>query len=162
MNIKDEILKDIPFAKNYKETAPVLFSYLIKDEEALKLVRDETYIEEVLKTKSIVDVLLSNIDSENLFDLIEYSTSVAVLREKIKVLKALQLHTRAEQEKEEKTIKLDISGTEYEMEVDLELLKKAITFKKVEKKNEEEKKAESPAEEVKTEKKSYAGISDPE
>ena len=76
--------EDSEFWKNFKKAAPILFCTAIEQDINLKQVRDMSFIEELLKTKSIMKTMkdkLAKGDAD--IDIVEYSLATKMLESKL-------------------------------------------------------------------------------
>ena len=100
--------EDSSFWQNFKRAAPIIFCKLIEDDNDLKQVRDMSFIEEILKTKTILKLIASKLESGDAdIDIIEYALATKMLEQKLAVLQALNIETTDENE----TITLNIRGS---------------------------------------------------
>lgn len=118
------------FTKNFKDAAPHIFSLAIGGNEGLKTLRDQVYMEEVLKTRSILKFMKKKLEEggEQSLDLVDFSCAIKMIQEKNSVLKALRL---PEPETQEQFITIDIKGTPTRVKIDLAKLKDAIEFEEM-------------------------------
>jgi len=126
---------DHVFWMNFKKAAPMLFCSLMESNNAVKQVRDMSFMEELLKVKSLSGLMQKKLQKGDAnIDVIEYSMATYMLENKLSVLKAL--NTTVEGDSEEK-MTLNIQGTQKSMVIDLVKLRDCITFKdeSVEEKN---------------------------
>ena len=49
--------EDSEFWQNFKKAAPIMFCLAVEDDQNMKIARDMSFIEELLKTKSILTLL---------------------------------------------------------------------------------------------------------
>ena len=117
---------DHVFWLNFKKAAPMLFCALMENNANIKQVRDMSFMEELLKVKSLIGLMASKLEKGDAnIDIIEYSMATSILENKLSVLKAL--NTTVEGDSDEK-ITLNIQGTNKAIVIDLVKLKDAITF----------------------------------
>lgn len=65
---------------NYKKAAPLLFCAAVDDHPDLKKLKDTTFIEELIKAKSVVSLLKLNIDTGAPdVDVIEYAIATRMI-----------------------------------------------------------------------------------
>jgi hypothetical protein len=79
--------EDSAFWTNFKKAAPILFCTAIEKDQQLKQVRDMSFIEELLKTKSIMKLMKEKVvkgDAD--IDIVEYSLATKMLEQKMQVL----------------------------------------------------------------------------
>ena len=114
---------DSPFWQNFKRAAPILFCSAIEDVPELKTIRDMSFIEELLKTKSIMKLMKDKLDAGAAdVDIVEYSLATKMLENKLAVLQALNITVTPEDGK----ITLNVKGSGKAIRVDLAKLKEAI------------------------------------
>lgn len=78
------------FWQNYKKGAAKLFDVAVEHNPDLRQAKDAVQIDELIKTKSIVQLLLSKLDSGAAdVDVIEYSIATRMLEQKIELLATL-------------------------------------------------------------------------
>lgn len=84
--------EDSDFWQNFRKAAPILFCTAIEHDTNMKQIRDMSFIEELLKTKSIMRLMKDKLEkSESEVDLVEYSLACRTLEQKLKVLQALNI-----------------------------------------------------------------------
>ena len=54
--------EDSDFWQNFKRAAPIIFCKLIEDDQQLKQMRDMSFIEEILKTKTSLSLIKSKLE----------------------------------------------------------------------------------------------------
>jgi vacuolar-type H+-ATPase subunit I/STV1 len=85
-----------------------------------------SFIEELLKTKSLMRVMKDKVvkgDSD--VDIVEYALATRTLENKLKILKALNIHVESE---DSNKIILNVNGSSKALQIDLEKLRDAITI----------------------------------
>lgn len=118
--------EDSEFWKNFKKAAPILFCTAIEHNTSLKQVRDMSFIEELLKTKTIMRMMKDKVEKQDSdVDIVEYAMATRTLETKMKVLHALNIHVESE---DQNKITLNVSGSNKSIEIDLEKLRDAITI----------------------------------
>lgn len=118
--------EDSPFWVNFKKAAPILFCTAIEKDSSLKQIRDMSFIEELLKTKSIMKLMKEKVakgDSD--IDIVEYSLATKMLEQKLQVLTALNVNV---DNTDETKITLNVQGSGKSIIIDLEKLREAITI----------------------------------
>ena len=116
--------EDSPFWQNFKRAAPIIFCKLIEEDQDLKQVRDMSFIEEILKTKTILKLINQKLESGDAdIDIVEYALATKMLEQKLAVLQALNIETSDETEQ----VTLNIRGSNKSILVDLKKLREAIT-----------------------------------
>ncbi len=117
--------EDCDFWLNFRKVAPILFCTAIEHEEVLKQARDISFMEELLKTKSIFGMMKEKIKAGATdVDIVEFSLANSTLEHKLKLLEALNFSVESEDNK----IKLNIMGTKKSVQIDLDKLKEAVTI----------------------------------
>jgi hypothetical protein len=127
--------EDSEFWHNFKKAAPILFCQAIEHDSNLKQLRDMSFIEELLKTKSIMKLMKDKVAKGDAdVDIVEYSLATKMLENKLQVLQSLNI--KVENEGDENKITLNVHGSNKSIEIDLVKLRDAITVhdKKVEEK----------------------------
>ena len=116
---------DHVFWLNFKKAAPMLFCALMENNPAIKQVRDMSFMEELLKVKSLTGLMKNKLEkSDANIDVIEYSMATSMLENKLSVLKSL--NTTVEGDSEEK-MTLNIQGTNKAIVIDLVKMRDCIT-----------------------------------
>lgn len=118
--------EDSQFWQNFKRAAPIIFCTAIENDTNLKQIRDMSFIEELLKTKSIVLLMKDKVEkAEADVDIVEYSLATKMLESKLQVLQALNI--QVEEEGNEK-ITLNVKGSNKSIQIDLAKLRESITI----------------------------------
>jgi len=119
--------EDSDFWQNFKKAAPILFCTAIEHDTNLKQTRDMSFIEELLKTKSIMRLMKDKVEKgDSEVDLVEYALATRTLEQKLKVLHALNIHV--ESPEDQNKITLNIAGSAKAIEIDLVKLREAVTI----------------------------------
>jgi hypothetical protein len=119
-------VEDSDFWQNFKKAAPILFCSAIEHDVGLKQVRDMSFIEELLKTKSLMRLMKDKVDKgEGDIDIVEYSIATKTLETKLKVLQALNIHV--ESGDDQNKITLNVAGSGKAIQIDLVKLRESIT-----------------------------------
>lgn len=85
-----------------------------------------SFIEELLKTKSIMRLMKDSVErAEGDVDIVEYALATKTLETKLKVLKALNIHVESGEDSNK--ITLNVLGSGKAIEIDLTKLREAIT-----------------------------------
>jgi len=72
--------EDSDFWQNFKKAAPILFCTAIEHDVNLKQTRDMSFIEELLKTKSIMRLMKEKVEKNDAeVDLVEYALATRTL-----------------------------------------------------------------------------------
>ena len=117
---------DHTFWKNFKKAAPMLFCALMESNAQIKQVRDMSFMEELLKVKSLSALMKKQLtDSVAGVDVIEYSMATQMLENKLSVLRSLNTTVEGD---DDKKMTLNVQGTNKAIQIDLVKLKDAITF----------------------------------
>jgi len=127
--------EDSEFWHNFKKAAPILFCSAIEHDTGMKQLRDMSFIEELLKTKSIMRLMKDKVAKGDAdIDIVEYSLATKMLENKLQVLQALNINV--ESSEDQNKITLNVHGSGKSIEIDLVKLREAITIqdKKVEEK----------------------------
>jgi hypothetical protein len=89
--------EDSSFFLNFKKASPILFCTAVEKDDRLKQIRDVSFIEELLKTKSIMKVMNDKIKSGDTdVDIVEYSMATKVLENKLQILRSLNIQVENE------------------------------------------------------------------
>ena len=124
-NLLDEC-EDSDFWQNFKKAAPIMFCVSIEEDQNLRQMRDMSFIEELLKTKSILTLLNNKLQEGNAdIDLIEYSIATKMLEQKLAVLTALNVSVDGDGEEK---ASFNIFGTNKSIVIDKKKLREAITI----------------------------------
>jgi len=92
----------------------------------LKQARDMSFIEELLKTKSIMKLMKDSVErADGDVDIVEYSLATKTLETKLKVLQALNIHVESGEDSNK--IQLNVLGSGKAIEIDLAKLREAVT-----------------------------------
>ena len=129
----DEVLQNLikecedhTFWKNFKKAAPMLFCALMENNAQIKQVRDMSFMEELLKVKSLSGLMKKQLnESAAGVDVIEYSMATQMLENKLSVLRSLNTTVEGD---DDKKMTLNVQGTNKAIQIDLVKLKEAITF----------------------------------
>jgi len=93
--------EDHEFWLNFRKAAPMLFCAAIESCTEAKQVRDMSFMEELLKVKSMMQSMATKLGTNEAdIDVIEYSMATQMLENKLSVLKAL--NTTVEGDNDEK------------------------------------------------------------
>ncbi len=103
-----------------------MFCVSIEEDQNLRQMRDMSFIEELLKTKSILTLLNNKLQEGNAdIDLIEYSIATKMLEQKLAVLTALNVSVDGDGDEK---VSFNIFGTNKSIVIDKAKLKEAITI----------------------------------
>jgi uncharacterized protein YuzB (UPF0349 family) len=93
--------EDHQFWLNFKKAAPMMFCAAIESNKDIKSVRDLSFMEELLKVRSMMNIMSKKLESSDAdVDVIEYSMATQMLENKLSVLTAL--NTTVEGDSDEK------------------------------------------------------------
>ena len=125
-NLLEEV-EDSDFWQNFKKAAPILFCSAIEHDVNLKQARDMSFIEELLKTKSIMKMMKDAVEKGTTddVDIVEYALATRTLETKLKVLQALNIHVESGEDANK--ITLNVLGSGKAIEIDLAKLREAVT-----------------------------------
>lgn len=117
---------DHTFWLNFKKAAPMLFCAAIEHNNEIKQVRDLSFMEELLKVQSMMQLMSKKLEQGDAnIDIIEYSMATQMLENKLQVLKAL--NTTVDGDSDEK-LTFNVQGTKKAIQIDMAKLREAITF----------------------------------
>jgi hypothetical protein len=103
-----------------------MFCVAIEEDQNLRQMRDMSFIEELLKTKSILSLLSQKLESGAAdIDIIEYSIATKMLEHKLAVLTALNVSVEGDGEDK---ASFNIFGTNKSIVIDKAKLREAITI----------------------------------
>lgn len=103
-----------------------MFCVAIEGDETLKQMRDMSFIEELLKTKSILQLLTEKLESNAAdVDIIEYSIATKMLEHKLSILTSLNVSVDGDGDEK---ASFNIFGTDKSIVIDKAKLKEAITI----------------------------------
>ena len=87
MNVLKNLLlecEDSDFWLNFRRAAPIMFCTAIEEDPNLKQIRDMSFIEELLKAKSILTLMNDKVEKGDAdVDLVEYSLATKMLENKL-------------------------------------------------------------------------------
>ena len=131
-NILKQLLneaQDSDFWMNFKKAAPIIFCMAVENDEQLKAARDMSFIEELLKTKSILQLLNGKIQEGSAdVDLIDYTTATSMLENKLSILSALNISVEGDGDDK---VSFNLVGMNKSIVIDKEKLKEAVTIQDV-------------------------------
>lgn len=117
--------EDSDFWLNFRRAAPIMFCTAIEHDTNLKQTRDMSFIEELLKAKSILTLMNDKVEKGDAdVDLVEYSLATKMLENKLQVLHALNVNVDNE---DQTKITLNVRGSNKSIEIDIAKLREAIT-----------------------------------
>lgn len=116
--------EDSDFWQNFKKAAPIIFCTAIESDANLKQVRDMSFIDELLRTKSILRLMSDKVEKGDAdVDIVEYSLATKMLESKLSILHSLNISVDDEDNK----IVLNVKGSTKAIVIDIAKLKEAIT-----------------------------------
>ena len=122
-----EECEDSDFWKNFKKAAPIMFCVSVEEDINLKQMRDMSFIEELLKTKSILTLMNQKIKEGAVdIDIIEYAMATKMLEHKLAVLTALNVSVEGDGDDK---VSFNIYGTNKSICIDKAKLREAIVIK---------------------------------
>jgi len=117
---------DHTFWLNFRKAAPMLFCGMVEHNADIKQVRDLSFMEELLKVRSMMGLMANKLGSGDAsIDIIEYSMATQMLENKLSVLKAL--NTTVEGDNDDR-MTFNVQGTNKAVQIDLKKLREAVTF----------------------------------
>ena len=121
--------EDSEFWQNFKKAAPIMFCLAVEDDQNMKIARDMSFIEELLKTKSIL-TLLNNKISEGApdVDVMEYAIATKMLEQKLSILTALNISVEGDGDEK---VSFNVYGSNKSIIIDKALMRAAITIQDI-------------------------------
>jgi hypothetical protein len=118
--------EDSDFWQNFKKAAPIMFCLAVDDDQNLKTQRDMSFIEELLKTKSILTLLDQKLkDGKADIDVIEYSIATKMLEHKLAILNSLNISVDSDGEDK---VSFNLFGLNKSIVIDKAKMREAITI----------------------------------
>ena len=118
--------EDSDYWQNFKKAAPILFCMIAENDPNLKQMRDISFIEELLKTKSILTLLNNKLAEGGAdIDLVEYSIATKMLEHKLSILTSLNMQVEGESEG---TFSFNLFGTNKSIKIDKAKFMEAVTI----------------------------------
>lgn len=118
--------EDSEFWQNFKKAAPIMFCLAAEDDQNLKIARDMSFIEELLKTKSILTLLKQKIDEGAAdVDIMDYAIATKMLENKLAILSALNISVEGDGEEK---VSFNIFGSNKSIVIDKAKMREAITI----------------------------------
>ena len=118
--------EDSDFWQNFKKAAPILFCMIAENDNNLKQMRDISFIEELLKTKSILTLLNGKLQEGAAdVDIAEYAIATKMLEHKLSILTSLNMQVEGETEG---TFSFNLFGTNKSIKIDKAKFMEAITI----------------------------------
>lgn len=117
---------DSDFWMNFKKAAPIMFCMAVEGDDQLKAMRDMSFIEELLKTRSILQLLNGKLQEGSAdIDVIDYSTSATILENKLAILNALNISVEGDGDEK---VSFNLVGSGKSVVIDKEKMRQAITI----------------------------------
>ena len=118
--------EDSEFWQNFKKAAPIMFCLAVEEDQNLKIARDMSFIEELLKTKSILTLLNQKIqEGTSEVDIMDYAIATKMLEHKLAVLSALNISVEGEGEE---TVSFNLFGSNKSIVINKAKMREAITI----------------------------------
>jgi len=118
--------EDSDFWQNFKKAAPIMFCLAIEEDQNLKSMRDISFIEELLKTKSILTLLDKKLtDGKADIDIIEYSLATKMLEHKLAILNSLNISVDTDGDDK---VSFNLFGMNKSIIIDKAKMREAITI----------------------------------
>ena len=118
--------EDSDFWQNFKKAAPIMFCLSVEEDQNLKIARDMSFIEELLKTKSILTLLKQKIDEGSPdIDVMEYAIATKMLENKLAILSALNISVESDGEDK---VSFNVFGANKSIVIDKAKMREAITI----------------------------------
>ena len=118
--------EDSDFWMNFRKAAPILFCCAVEEDKNLQQMRDMSFIEELLKTKSILTLLKQKIEAGAAdIDIIEYSIATKMLEQKLSILSALNISVEGDGDDK---VSFNLFGINKSLVIDKAKLREAITI----------------------------------
>jgi len=103
-----------------------MFCLAAEDDQNLKIARDMSFIEELLKTKSILTLLKSKIDEGSAdVDIMDYAIATKMLENKLAILTALNISVEGDGEDK---VSFNVFGSNKSIVIDKAKMREAITI----------------------------------
>jgi len=118
--------EDSDFWMNFRKAAPIMFCVAVEGDKNLQMMRDMSFIEELLKTKSILTLMKEKLTTGAPdIDVIDYSLAAKMLEYKLQILNSLNVSV---EEDGEDRVSFNLYGTNKSVVIDKEKLRAAITI----------------------------------
>ena len=119
--------EDCDFWQNFRKAAPIIFCVAIEQDTQLRTSRDYSFIEELLKTKSVLQLLSQKLESGAAdVDIIEYSIACKMLEQKLAIMTALNISVEGDNDDK---ASFNIIGSNKSIVIDKKKLREAIQIK---------------------------------
>lgn len=118
--------EDSEFWQNFKKAAPIMFCLAIEEDQNLKIARDMSFIEELLKTKSILTLLNQKIQEGAAdVDVMDYAIATKMLENKLAILSALNISVEGDGDEK---VSFNMFGSNKSIVIDKAKMREAITI----------------------------------
>jgi len=118
--------EDSEFWQNFKKAAPIMFCLSVEEDQNLKVARDMSFIEELLKTKSILTLLNNKVQEGSPdVDIMDYAIATKMLENKLAVLSSLNISVEGDGEDK---VSFNIFGSNKSIVIDKAKMREAITI----------------------------------
>ncbi len=118
--------EDSEFWQNFKKAAPIMFCLSVEEDQNLKIARDMSFIEELLKTKSILSLLDQKLkEGAADVDVMDYAIATKMLEHKLAVLSALNISVEGDGED---TVSFNLYGSNKSIVINKAKMREAITI----------------------------------
>lgn len=103
-----------------------MFCLAVEDDQNMKIARDMSFIEELLKTKSILSLLNSKIEQGAAdVDVVDYAIATKMLENKLAILSALNISVEGDGDDK---VSFNIFGSNKSIVIDKAKMREAITI----------------------------------
>jgi len=103
-----------------------MFCLSVEDDQNLKIARDMSFIEELLKTKSILTLLNQKIaEGSNEVDIMEYAIASKMMENKLAILSALNISVEGDGDDK---VSFNLFGSNKSVVIDKAKMREAITI----------------------------------
>lgn len=111
---------------NFRKAAPIMFCVAIEGDKNLQMQRDMSFIEELLKTKSILTLMNSKLEEAAPdVDVIDYSLATKMIEYKLAILNSLNVSV---EEDGEEQVSFNLFGSNKSIIINKAKLREAITI----------------------------------
>ena len=118
--------EDTDFWQNFKKAAPIMFCLAVEEDQNMKVARDMSFIEELIKTKSILTLLNQKIQEGAAdVDVMEYAIAAKMLEQKLAILSALNISVEGDGEDK---VSFNLIGCNKSVVIDKAKFREAITI----------------------------------
>ena len=118
--------EDSEFWQNFKKAAPIMFCMSVEEDQNLKIARDMSFIEELLKTKGILTLLDQKIkEGAADIDVMEYAIASKMLENKLAILSSLNISVDGDGDDK---VSFNLFGSNKSIVIDKAKMREAITI----------------------------------